>query len=60
MAEAGCTANEIMAHQRTRDDERACPLHQSGGSGAARPQRDEPITKSRRQRRFDPGKTIGT
>jgi hypothetical protein len=24
--------------QRTRDDERTCPLHKGGGSGAARPQ----------------------
>src|SRR5262245_38541181 len=27
--------------QRTWDDEGACPLHQSGRSGAARPQRDD-------------------
>jgi hypothetical protein len=27
---------------------------------AFRSQCDEPITESRRQRRFDPGKTIGT
>ena len=40
LAEAGCSANEIMAHQRTRDDERARPLHQRRGSGAARPQCD--------------------
>ena len=27
LAEAGCSANEIMAHQRTHDDERDRPLH---------------------------------
>ena len=38
LAEAGCAANEIMAHQRTHDAERTCPLHRRRGSGAARSQ----------------------
>jgi hypothetical protein len=46
--------------QRTHHDEGDHSLHRRRRSGAACPQCDDPITESRRQRRFDPGKTIGT
>ena len=40
LAEAGCSRKRDHGDQRPRDDERVRPLHQSGGSGAARPQCD--------------------
>src|SRR4051794_36696147 len=39
-------------HQRTRDAERACPLHQGGGSSAARAQRDDEDDNGREQGRM--------
>ena len=41
LAEAGCSAQRDHGDQRTRDDERARPLHRRRRSGAARPQCDD-------------------